>query len=148
MVAGGAAPWFVPAHVLGAAGQTAPSSKITLGVIGESAWVHVRRGRIEAFDDHLLRGPQNKCATMPVQLPISSNHTRNFVDAIKNHTQTICDIETAVRSDTLCQLSLIAVKQGGRLLRDPLAERFTNNDGANAMLQTRAFRGEWRLPEV
>ena len=33
----GAAPWFVPAHVLGAAGQTAPSDKITLGVIGVGA---------------------------------------------------------------------------------------------------------------
>ena len=116
--------------------------------IGESAWVHVRRGRIEASDNHLLRDPQNKCGTMPVRLPISNNHTRNFVDAIKNDTQTICDIETAVRSDALCQLSLIAVKQGGRLQWDPQAERFANNDAANAMLRPRAFRGEWRLPEV
>ena len=37
MLAAGAAPWFVPAHVLGAAGQTTPSNKITVGVIGVGA---------------------------------------------------------------------------------------------------------------
>jgi len=59
----------------------------------------------------------------------------------------ICDIEAAVRGDTLCQLALIAVKQGRKLAWDPQAERFLNDDGANAMLQPRAFRGEWRLQQ-
>src|SRR5262245_57904472 len=34
VLAAGAAPMFVPAHVLGAEGKTAPSNKITLGVLG------------------------------------------------------------------------------------------------------------------
>jgi len=68
--------------------------------------------------------------------------------AIKNHRQAICDIETAVRSDTLCQLALIAVKQGRKLHWDPQSEGFLNDDAANASLQPRPFRGEWRLPEV
>ena len=34
MLAAGAAPWIVPAHVRGAEGKTAPSNKITLGVLG------------------------------------------------------------------------------------------------------------------
>lgn len=110
--------------------------------VGESAWVHVARGSIQASDDHLLRDPQNKVDTMPIKLPISVQHTRNFLDAIKNRTRAICDIEAAVRSDTLCQLALIAVKQGRRLTWDPQAERFPNDDTANAMLQPRAFRGE------
>ena len=66
---------------------------------------------------------------MPIKLPVSSHHTRNFLDAIKTHTQPICDIETAVRSDTVCQLALIAAKQ-------------------SRMLQPHPFRGEWKLPEV
>ena len=37
MLAAGVAPWFVPAHVLGAAGQTTPSNRITVGVIGVGA---------------------------------------------------------------------------------------------------------------
>ena len=58
----------------------------------------------------------------------------------------ICDIEAAVRSDTLCQLALIAVKQGRKLAWDPQAERFPNDDAANALLQPRPFRGDWKLP--
>jgi predicted dehydrogenase len=116
--------------------------------IGESAWVHVKRGDIKASDENLLRDPQNKYDTMPVKLPISNHHTRNFLDAIKTGARTVCDIETAVRSDTLCQLALIAVKQGRKLRWDPQAERFINDDAANAMLQPRTFRGDWKLPEA
>ena len=85
---------------------------------------------------------------MPVKLAISNHHTRNFLDAIKTGSRTICDIETAVRSDTLCQIALIAVKQARKLRWDPQAERFADDDAANAMLQPRPFRGEWKLPEA
>ena len=116
--------------------------------VGEAAWVHVARGSIQGSDDNLLRDPQNKVDTMPIKLPISVQHTRNFLDAIKNRTRAICDIEAAVRSDTLCQLALIAVKRGCKLAWDPQAERFPNDDAANALLQPRAFRGDWKLPEA
>lgn len=116
--------------------------------IGESGWIHVKRGEIEAANETFLREPQNKYGTMPVKLPVSTNHTRNFLDAIRNGTRAICDIETAVRSDTLCQLALIAVKQGRKLAWDPQAERFGSDEAANAQLQPREFRDGWKLPEV
>jgi len=115
--------------------------------IGETGWAHVRRGALETHDPKFLRDPQNKCGGMPVKLTVSKEHTRNFIDAIKNRTRPLCDIEAAVRGDTLCQLALIAVKRGRRLVWDPQAERFVNDDAANAMLQPRAFRGEWRLQQ-
>lgn len=115
--------------------------------IGDSGWVHVRRGLIEASDGNLLRDPGNKCGTMPVKLPASNDHTRNFIDAIRNGTPAICDIETAVRSDTLCQLSLIAVKQGRKLTWDPASERFPDDGAANRMLEPRAMRVPWILPD-
>ncbi len=116
--------------------------------VGESAWVHVKRGSLQASEEGFLRDPQNKYDTMPVRLTISKDHTRNFIDAIKQGTRPICDIETAVRSDTLCQLALIAVKRGRKLRWDPQAERFIDDEAANAMLQPRPFRGDWKLPEV
>lgn len=117
--------------------------------IGESAWVHVLRGPITAPDNNqLLRDPLNKAGTMPIKLPVSNHHMRNFVDAIKNKTRAICDIGPAVRGDTLCQLALIAVKLGRKLQWDPKAECFVNDDAANAILKHRPFRGEWKLPEV
>ena len=116
--------------------------------IGETGWVHVDRGTITAHNEQFLRDPQNKYDTMPIKLPISQDHVRNFVDAIRTGTRAICDIETAVRSDTLCQLALIAVKQGRKLRWDPQAERFIGDPASDAMLQPRPFRGPWRLPEV
>ena len=73
--------------------------------VGDSAWVHVARGSIGAHDDKFLRDPQNKYDTMPIKLPVSNRHTYNFVEAVKQGERAICDIETAVRSDTLCQIA-------------------------------------------
>jgi hypothetical protein len=79
---------------------------------------------------------------------VSNRHSYNFVEAIRSGSRAICDIETAVRSDTLCQLALIAVKQRRKLQWDPKAERFLDDDAAAAMLRPRAFRGPWRLADV
>jgi hypothetical protein len=116
--------------------------------IGESAWVHVKRGVIQASQEHILRDPQNKYDTMPITLPVSNRHTYNFVAAVRKGTRPICDVETAVRSDTLCQLALIAVKQGHKLQWNRQAEQFVGDDAANAMLRPRTFRGDWKLPGV
>ena len=80
--------------------------------IGDSGWVHVNRGSIRANDDKLLRDPQNKSGRMSIKLPVSRDHSRNFLDAVRKGDRAICDIETAVRSDTLCQIAYIAVKTG------------------------------------
>ncbi len=114
--------------------------------VGEAGWVHVLRGAIKASDEQILRDPQNKVDTMPVQLPVSHHHTDNFVAAVKAGARAICDIEAAVRGDTLCQLGLIAVKQGRKLQWDPQAERIVGDEASNALLQPRPFRGDWELP--
>jgi predicted dehydrogenase len=118
--------------------------------VGESTWVHVRRGAIQTADDReaLLRDPQNQCGAMPRRLPVSREHTRDFLDAIRQGRRAICDIGTAVRADTLCQLALIAVKEGRKLEWDAQAERFVSDSAANARLEPRPFRAPWRLPEV
>ncbi|HPA17375.1 MAG TPA: Gfo/Idh/MocA family oxidoreductase [Verrucomicrobiae bacterium] len=114
--------------------------------VGESGWVHVKRGLIEASDENLLRDPGNRCGTMPITLPASNDHTRNFIDAIRNRARAICDIETAVRSDTLCQLALIAVRLGRKLAWDPASEHFLNDEAANRLLEWRPMRDPWALP--
>ncbi len=116
--------------------------------IGDSGWVHVRRGSLTASDEALLQDPKHACGTMPIKLKASSDHAGSFLAAIRNRTQPVCDVETAMRSDSMCQLAYIAVKAGRKLQWDPKAERFLNDEAANAMLQPRPFRGEWKLPEV
>jgi predicted dehydrogenase len=115
---------------------------------GDSGWVHVNRGAIRASDDQLLRDPQNKAGKMGIKLPVSHDHSRNFLDAVRQGRRAICDIETAVRSDTLCQLAYIAVKLGRKLRWDPKAEQFPGDPEANRLLAHRAFRGPWELPIV
>lgn len=116
--------------------------------IGETGWVHVDRDALTTHDEQFLRDPQNKYDTMPIKLPVSVDHVRNFIDAVKGGHRAICDIETAVRSDTLCQIALIAVQQGRKLRWDPQAEQFIDDAAANAMLHPRPFRGPWKLQEA
>jgi predicted dehydrogenase len=116
--------------------------------IGESGWVHCARGSIKAFNDTFLKDPQNKYDQMPITLPVNNNHSRNFIDAVRSGKRALCEIETAVRSDTLCQLALIAVRQGRKLNWDPTAEKIRNDEAANAMLQPRPFREGWKLQDV
>ncbi|MDZ4288762.1 MAG: Gfo/Idh/MocA family oxidoreductase [Prosthecobacter sp.] len=113
--------------------------------IGDSGWVHVLRGGIKASDEAILRDPQNKVGTMPVKLPVSLEHTRNFVDAIKNRTRAICDIESSVRSDMLPQLAAITLKAKRKLAWNPETETFGDDAAANALLAKRPFRGEWKF---
>lgn len=134
--------------------------------IGESGWVHVVRGAIKASDDAILRDPQNKMGTMPVNLDPelagccggkkdpahriggSDDHTRKFVDAVISGTRANCDIDTSVRSDALCQLAAIVVRENRKLRWDPQAEAFIGDDKATATMNARAFRSEWKLPEI
>jgi predicted dehydrogenase len=116
--------------------------------IGETGWVHVRRGDIKTSSEALLADPRNACGAMPRRLASSSDHVGNFIEAVQGKSRVICDVETAFRSDTLCQLGFIAVKAGRRLRWDPASERFDRDEGANAMLLPRPFRGGWMLQEV
>jgi hypothetical protein len=101
---------------------------------------------LETEEAKLAQQYQKLSGSLTVQF--RGDHSRDFPDAIKNGRRAICDIETAVRSDTLCQLALIAVKQGRKLQWDPQVERFVNDDAANASLQLRPFGREWKLPKV
>jgi hypothetical protein len=70
------------------------------------------------------------------------------VDAIKTKQRAICDIETAVRSDTLPQLGAMQLKAKRKLLWNPKAQSFTNDEAANTLINARPFRGDWKLPEI
>jgi hypothetical protein len=48
----------------------------------------------------------------------------------------------------LCQLASMALKARRTLAWDPEAETFGGDAAANALLEARPFRGEWKLPEI
>ncbi|MCL5279512.1 MAG: Gfo/Idh/MocA family oxidoreductase [Planctomycetes bacterium] len=109
--------------------------------IGSDGWVIISRGGIDAHPKSLL---QTIFSANEPRLPVSNNHKRNFLDCLKTRQKTICPIETAVRSDTICHLDDIAIHLGRKLHWDPKTEQFTGDDEANRLL-TRPLRSPWRL---
>ncbi len=112
---------------------------------GPDGWVFVKEGhlggRIDASDKSMLRKP---IEPGEVSLPVSTHHQRNFLDCVKTRARTIAPIDVAVRSDTLVQLSDIAMRLGRKLKWDPDKEQFIGDEYANRMLK-RPMRPPWRL---
>jgi hypothetical protein len=79
-----------------------------------------------------------------IHLPVSNHHQENFIECCKTRARTVAPIEVAVRSDTLCQLSNIAMRLGRKLKWDPEKEDFVGDAEASRML-TRPMRSPWHL---
>jgi hypothetical protein len=82
--------------------------------------------------------------TEETHLANSSDHAGNFLDCVKSRRTPVSSIDSAVRTDTVCHLSDIAMRLSRRLRWDPKAERFIDDDQANRML-SRAMRSPWHL---
>jgi hypothetical protein len=108
---------------------------------GTEGWVFVNRSKLDAHPKSLLR---SEIGPSEVHLPRSNSHHRNFLDAVKTHSQTICPIDVAVCSNTICQLDDIAVRMGRKLRWDPQSERFIKDEQADKLL-TRPMRSPWHL---
>lgn len=77
----------------------------------------------------------------------SDDHMQDWLDCIRNRAQPVANCETGHRTATLCHLGNI-VRWLQRPLRwDPEAERFHDDEEANALLD-RPMREPYRLPEA
>ena len=76
------------------------------------------------------------------QLYRSDNHYQDWVDAIKNRTRPVSDVETGHRTASICNIVNIAYDLERPLKWAPSHEKFIDDDDANRML-TRPFRGKW-----
>ncbi len=74
----------------------------------------------------------------------SDDHYQDWVDAIKNRTRPISDVETGHRTASLCNIVNIGYTLERTLKWKPAHERFIDDDDANSML-TRPFRGSWEF---
>ena len=104
-------------------------------------------GKIEVSRGHLITSPNAELAEYKFKetekrLYFSDNHYQDWIDAIKNHTRPISDVETGHRTSSVCNIANIAYELERPLKWDPKKERFLGDDSANMML-TRPFRGEW-----
>lgn len=75
----------------------------------------------------------------------SNDHYKDWLQAIRNRTQPICDVETGHRSATVCNLGNIAYALKRPLQWDPVKERFVHDRKADHLLG-RKMRHPWTVP--
>lgn len=115
---------------------------------GENGWIQVEWGmppKITASSPEILNAviPENG-----VRFPLRSERA-DFIEGVRNRTQTLENAEVGHRVSSLCHLAHIAAQLGGEtgvtLDWDPVKEVFLNNDAANKLTVRPPMRGNWTL---
>jgi len=108
---------------------------------GTEGWVQATYGRgLSAEPESLLR---EQLKPHEIRLPARSDKG-DFLHCARTRQETMEPAEVGHRTNSLCQLGLIAIERGKKLLWDPEAERFTNDPEANRLL-VRTMRAPWGL---
>ena len=87
---------------------------------------------------------QEKSGPGDVRLYVSRNHMFNFLECVRTRRPTIAPVEVAALSDTIVQLSMIAIQTGRKIRWDPRREAILDDPGASRLM-TRSMRGPWHL---
>ncbi len=118
------------------------SDQIGFGVkfSGSEGWLSVGYGDIKCAPDSIK---DSVIADSEVRLPVSGNHFRNFLDAVKSRKDPIEPVETGHRTATLCHLGNMAMILGRTIKWDPKKEEIMDDSEAAAMT-SRPFRAPWR----
>jgi predicted dehydrogenase len=115
---------------------------------GSEGWIFVTRGNYRATASDPVadaNGVKPLDASDPkiitsligdneIKLPVSKDHHGNWLEAIKNNTETIAPVEVAHRSCSACLIHHIAMKLKRKVYWNPEKEQFTNDEEANKML--------------
>jgi myo-inositol 2-dehydrogenase / D-chiro-inositol 1-dehydrogenase len=115
---------------------------------GTDGWIFVTRGAYRATASDPIpenSGVKSLDASDPkilssvigkdeIHLYRSNEHHGNWLDCIKSGEQPISPVEIGHRACSVCLVSHIAMKLPRKLSWNPKAERFINDDEANAML--------------
>jgi predicted dehydrogenase len=110
-------------------------------MVGSEGWILVSRNGMRTHPASLM---QAVIGANEKRVMKSDDHRRNFLEAIRSGSRTICDVDTAVRTTTVSQQALIAMKLGRRLRWDPREESFIGDPAANRMM-TKPMRSPWRM---
>jgi predicted dehydrogenase len=106
-----------------------------------SIFVHVHGCRLEVEPKSLL---EEKIGPKEIHVGRSPGHSRNFLDCVKSRKDPVATAEIGHRSASVCHLNNIAMLTGRKLHWDPVAERFKNDDEANALLSPK-MRAPWTI---
>ncbi len=129
--------------------------------IGTNGWIFVSRGneRVTGSDPVAkLKDATALAASDPkiitsvigpgeINLPKSTEHHLNWLEAVRSRQPPIAPVEIAHRSCSACLLHHMAMKLKRKLYWDPAAERFKNDDEANAM-RSRPQRAPYTISQT
>jgi predicted dehydrogenase len=108
--------------------------------IGTKGKIEVSRGYLRTFPDEKLANYKFK--QNEKRLYFSDNHYQDWIDALKNRSKPISDVETGHRTSSLCNIANIAYELQRPLQWDPDKEEFISDNTANLMC-SRPYRGKW-----
>jgi predicted dehydrogenase len=117
-----------------------PSTGATV-IFGTEGWIFVSRDGIVTHPESLAT---EKIGPNMIQVVRSSDHKRNLLEAVRTGEKTICNVEVAVRDQTVVQQEYIALSLGRKLQWDPAAEHFVNDPEADKWM-SRPMRSPWHL---
>jgi hypothetical protein len=107
---------------------------------GSEGWVSDGLGFC-ASDQSLWKA---KFKSSDEELPVTTEHHRNFIDCVKSRQETICPVEMGIRCDTICHLANVAVRTGRAIDWNPEKEEIVGDPEAAKML-SRPSREKWRV---
>jgi hypothetical protein len=110
--------------------------------IGTNGKIEVSREFLRTFPNKELARTELKPSDKRVYF--SDNHYQDWINAIKNRTKPVSDVETGHRTATVCNIANIGYELQRPLQWNPVTEEFINDDFAN-MMRTRPFRGKWNF---
>ncbi len=116
--------------------------------IGDQGWIEIARdpNRTGASDPALNPAKPAKPIEPNAQsLPVSKNHSDNFIQAVKTRQVPVSNIADAVRSDLISQLCDIAVRTGGKITWDPKNRELVNPSPQAKRMLKRKMRSPWTL---
>ena len=134
---------FACTYADGTVMTVANNQQLTQGAkwYGETGWIHVNRGGLNASDEKILRkeiGPNE------TRLYESRDHKQNFLDCVKSRELTICPVEVGFRSISVGLLGEIAMLTERKIKWDPENEKIKGDPEASALLG-RSYREPWIL---
>jgi predicted dehydrogenase len=118
-----------------------PEGNQGLTFVGTEGNIHVVRGKLETTPESLkdkIIGPNEK------HVYLSIDHYKDFLQAIRNRTKPVADVEIGHRTATVCNIGNIAYQLKRPLHWNPHKEEFKNDDEANR-LRSREMRKEWMI---
>ncbi|MCU0959319.1 MAG: Gfo/Idh/MocA family oxidoreductase [Pirellulaceae bacterium] len=116
--------------------------------IGDQGWIQVARelARNGASDPaYDPKQPAKPVEPQSDSLPVSTNHSQDFIQAIKDNRPAVSHVQDAVRSDLLSLLCDIAVRTGEKIVWDPQTRSLVNPSAEAKALLSRPMRSPWTL---